>query len=259
MSSIYVVEDSAGTRQFIATALGKAGHEVTEILPTCLFSVLEVLHKGLPDLLIVDLLMPNCPGQTLIRAVREDQHLKACRILLLTSHGDERLAQFLQAMGNIHYLAKPVAPQALADCVEGLLSNAQEPDPGWTLACEGVVAVVDDSQLSRTYHATCLRKSGFRPVPIEPTGLLDTVQAIEEARPDLLVLDFLMPGFTGDALIRALRSREALRELPVLVVTAHQGKEIQSLLTNLGEVEVLFKPLHPDTLIEGVRKGLHLD
>jgi len=253
MARILVIDDNPGARLFAAAALGRAGHTVTELEPTCLYKALEALHLETPDLLIADLVMPGCPGQTLIRACREDGHLKNLRILLLTANGSPAIATFLQTMGNVHYLAKPVSPIALTDCVERLLGQEPETDPGWALACNGVVAVVDDSQLSRAYHAACLRKSGFRPVAIEPLGLLETVLEIEKAQPQLLLVDFLMPEFNGDALIRALRGRGSLRDVPVLVVTAHKSDEFAQLALRLDGVEILFKPVGPEELVGRVR------
>ncbi|BDU76752.1 response regulator [Mesoterricola sediminis] len=256
MARIAVVDDSPGTRAFILAALAKGGHEARELEPTCLFEVFKALHEDPPDLLITDLVMPDCPGHTLIRLCREDAHLRDVRILLLTAHGDAALGLFLQQMGGTHYLAKPVSPTMLAECVDQVLAPGTEPDPGWSLACRGTIAVVDDSHLSRAFHAAVLRKAGFRPVPIEPGGLLETVVAIEAEQPDLLVVDYLMTEFNGDALIRAIRAREALQGVPVLVVTAHRADEIQTLLVPLGGVEVLFKPVRPDDLVEAVRSGL---
>ena len=253
MATIVVVDDNAGARHFLAAALKQGGHTVRVVEPTCLFAILEVLHPNPPDLLVMDLVMPGCPGQTLIRVCREDLHLKQLRILLITAHGDDNLARFIQHMGNIHYLAKPVSPAVLLECVELLLNQDQETDPGWAMACNGVVAIVDDSRMSRAFHTACLRKAGYRGAPVEPTELLATAQAIEATEPDLLLVDFLMPNFRGDALIRAIRGREALRDVPVLVVTAHREEEVMTLLTPLGGVEIAFKPIAPQELVERVR------
>ena len=252
MASISLIDDSEGARLFMAAALRQAGHEVQEIRPDCLYKVLQALHQEPPDLLVTDLLMPDCPGQTVIRACREDPHLKHLRILLLTAHGDKHLARFIQSMGNVHYLAKPVSPATLQRCADQLLGDQLETDLGWAMVCHGVVAVVDDSQMSRTFHAACLRKQGFRSVQIAPTELLATVLAIEEC-PDLLLVDFLMPRFRGDALIRAIRGREALRTVPVLVITAHHGDEVIDSLLPLGDVHVAFKPISPEDLMTHVR------
>ena len=253
MATIAVIDDNAGARLFLAAALGNAGHEVQVLEPTCLYAVLKALHEAPPDLLVLDLVMPGCPGQTIIRACREDMHLRQLRILLLTAHGDRQLAQFIQSMGNIHYLAKPVSPATLQQCVDLLLDQTTETDLGWSMACNGVVAVVDDSQMSRTFHSACLRKGGFRCVQVEPTELLATVLAIEAIHPDLLVVDFLMPSFRGDALIRAIRGRESLSSVPVLVITASRSDDVINQLLPIGDVRVAFKPISPDDLVTHVK------
>lgn len=256
MAAIVVVDDNAGARLFARSSFKGSGHTVTELEPTCLFTVLQALHADPPDLLVSDLVMPTCPGQTLIRACREDVHLKDLKILLLTAHGDVRLAHFLQEMGNTHYLTKPVAPAELRACAELFLTGKLDIDPGWELACDGVVAVVDDSRLSRAFHAACLRRHGFRPLEIEPRSLVDTVSALEQAAPQLLLLDFLMPQFRGDALVRALQGSASLRDLPVILVTAHRGDEIEALPGLMPLVEVLHKPTLPETLVRRVRARL---
>ena len=142
---------------------------------------------------------------SLIRACREDVHLKELKILLLTANGVRRLARFLQSMGNIHYLSKPVAPQEFSECIDCFLQGNLELDPGWSLDCQGIVAVVDDSQLSRIFQMKCLRRGGFKPLEIIPDTLTNVLKTLEQGEPDALLLDFMMPSFRGDALIRALR------------------------------------------------------
>ena len=258
MARVMVVDDDPISRRFVVGCLEPQGHELQELEPTCLFSVLSALHEAPPDLLITDLVMPSCPGQTLIRVCREDPHLKQLKVLLLTGHGDIALAHFLQSMGSTHYLTKPVAPPELADCVMQFLKGELVVDLGWSLACRGVVAVVDDSQLSRVYHSVCLRKSGFRPVPIEPTDLLGTFKALKEAQPQLILLDYLMPNFHGDALIRAIRAEasEPLRSIPILMVTAHSSHDLNLLIKAHPYVEVLPKPMYPTHLIARVESLL---
>ena len=256
MPSIMVVDDNPGARQFLAASLKPLGLEVRVVEPTCLFEVFEALHAQPPDLLVTDLVMPGCPGQTLVRLCREDPHLRHVKIIVLTAHGSEELGRYLQAMGNVHYLAKPISPAILAGCAERFLEGTLNPDPGWSLACKGVVAVLDDSRLSRAFHGSVLRKHGFRPVEIEPTDLVGTRKALEQAAPDLILLDFLMPNFNGDALLRVIQATEELRQVPVIMVTAHQNPDDEMRLGMMHGVEVLMKPVSADDLIARVRAVL---
>jgi CheY-like chemotaxis protein len=124
-------------------------------------------------------------------------------------------------------------------------------DLGWSLDCQGVVAVVDDSQLSRHFHMNCLRRNGFKSLEILPESLTAVMKALEQAAPDAMLLDFLMPGFRGDALIRALRASpiDSLRELPILLVTAHHRQDESGSEPQVEGVDVLFKPILPEALV----------
>ena len=258
MSSILVLDPDAEARQRTASALWQADHEVRELEPTCLFEVLQALHQACPDLLIMEAGMFGCPASPLIQACRADAHLKQMRILLLSAKAGLDLARFLHDVGNAHYLAKPVSAAELAECVQCLLQSTGEPGAAWMPLSHGTVAVVDDSPLSRAFHANCLRRSGFLPVQIPPADLLSTVLALEEVRPRLVVVDFLMPQFRGDVLIRALRGRQPLKEVPVLVVTAHRAGELATLLRPIGGVEILFKPVSDQDLAQRARSILGL-
>jgi len=114
----------------------------------------------------------------------------------------------------------------------------------------------DDSQLSRRYHATCLRRHGFKPVEIIPGDLSDALKALKAAAPDALLVDFLMPGFRGDALIRALRGSDspALQKLPILLVTAHTPDDAIAPSLQGLRVELLQKPIDNELIIYKVRK-----
>jgi DNA-binding response OmpR family regulator len=258
MARIAVVDDNPSARLSAVACLRQGGHEVLEPEPTSLYEVLGALRSAPPDLLVTELRMPGCPGLTLIRACREDARLKQLKILLLTAHGDRRLARFLQYQGNIHYLAKPIAPPQFSECVEAFLQGDLEVDLGWSLDCQGVVAVVDDSQLSRFFHMKCLRRNGFKPLEIIPENLTSVIKALELAKPDALLLDFLMPNFRGDALIRALRASNVtlLRELPILMVTAHRSDDPTGLGSQAEHVDVLFKPFHAEELVAKVQELL---
>lgn len=123
MARIAIVDDSRLARTFAANALRGHRHEVREIEPTSLFNVMEALKAYQPDLVIVDYLMPLCPGLSLIRACTEDEHFKKIRIVVLTAHHEEEAISLLINMGVGLCLHKPVAPAVLVDAVEQVLAG----------------------------------------------------------------------------------------------------------------------------------------
>ena len=122
MALIAIVDDSRLARTFAATCLRKSGHEIVEIDPISIFEVLKILRENPPQLLLMDYLMPGCPGNSLVRACREDQSLKEIPILVITAHRDEEVRERLERMGLLGFLHKPFEPQTLQSEVERLLT-----------------------------------------------------------------------------------------------------------------------------------------
>jgi len=124
MAKIAIVDDSRLARTFTATVLRKLAHEVEEIDPTSIFDVLKTLKDTLPDLLIMDFLMPQCPGTSLARVIHEEADLQNMRTLVITAHHDEEVARRLKAMGVAAVLYKPVDPKELGAKVTEILSGS---------------------------------------------------------------------------------------------------------------------------------------
>jgi two-component system chemotaxis response regulator CheY len=123
MARIAIVDDSRLARMFAAAALRAKGHEIVEVEPTSLFEVLRVLRESPVDLAIVDFLMPNCPGESLVRACREDSALEAMPLLVVSAHRDETTLMRLQVLGISGFLLKPAEPAALAEKVAEILAS----------------------------------------------------------------------------------------------------------------------------------------
>lgn len=123
MAKVAIVDDSRLARTFAASALRGLGHEVKEIEPASLFSVLQTLKAYQPDLLVADYLMPLCPGLSLVRACSEDEALQKVRILVLTAHHDEEALKLLDKLGVHRCLHKPVTPDLLGKVVNQTLAQ----------------------------------------------------------------------------------------------------------------------------------------
>ena len=129
MARIAIVDDSRLARTFTAACLRKQGHEVEEVEPTSIFDVLKAVKESLPDLMIMDFLMPNCPGTSLARVCHEDAQLRYMRVLVLTAHRDEDVTNRLLNMGVAEVMFKPFEPQTLLDTVAAVLSRPAQAEP----------------------------------------------------------------------------------------------------------------------------------
>ena len=88
--------------------------------------------------------------------------------------------------------------------------------------------------------------------PVDGADALDRVHA---ARPDVILLDLMMPGMNGRQFLQALRDDKAYSEVPVLIMTAVHGLEIN--LAAIGASEVVEKPFDLDDLLNKVALAVY--
>lgn len=80
------------------------------------------------------------------------------------------------------------------------------------------------------------------------------LEAVDGYGPDLIMLDYRMPGMNGAEVLQALRERAASRHIPVVFMTASLMPKHVERLRELGALDVLAKPFDPLSLAEQVKK-----
>lgn len=115
------------------------------------------------------------------------------------------------------------------------------------------VLLVDDEPDIRTIAELSLATIGG--LEVEPaTDGHDAVRRVGASRPDLVLLDVMMPGLDGPATFAALRAVPGCADLPIVFMTAKaQKREVRALL-ELGAIGVVTKPFDPMTLADDVRR-----
>jgi two-component system OmpR family response regulator len=118
-----------------------------------------------------------------------------------------------------------------------------------------ILIVDDEPAITRVFQAF-LQDTGRYEVLTEndPTKVLAVV---EKFRPDLVVIDVIMPGLDGSGVVAQLKSQPALRDLPIIFVTAVVSKEH---VTSRGRVIVgypfLAKPVEANELVDCIDREL---
>ncbi|MBI5240197.1 MAG: Flp pilus assembly complex ATPase component TadA [Elusimicrobia bacterium] len=108
------------------------------------------------------------------------------------------------------------------------------------------VLIVDDCPDNRGLARDTLKADGY--ALAEAAGGDAALKSIQAGRPDLVLLDLMMPGLDGFAVIKRLRADPATARLPVIVLTAMSEAESQALSLELGADDYLAKPFHPRVL-----------
>ena len=118
----------------------------------------------------------------------------------------------------------------------------------------GRILVVDDEKMVRDTLGQVLADEGYVvDLAVDGSDALDRVQA---APPDAILLDLMMPGMNGRQFLQALRENPAYAQVPVLIMTAVHGLEIN--LASIGASEVVEKPFkNVDELLNKVALAVY--
>jgi two-component system phosphate regulon response regulator PhoB len=124
MARILLIEDEADLQQVLGYNLRQAGHEV---VTTGLGQEgLRLAREGLPDLVLLDLMLPDLSGTEVCKALKRDPATRGIRVIMLTARGEEidRIVGF--ELGADDYVVKPFSVRELLLRVQAVLRR-QEP------------------------------------------------------------------------------------------------------------------------------------
>jgi len=125
---------------------------------------------------------------------------------------------------------------------------------------EKCVLIVDDEMDMRLYLSTLLESNGYRPVARRNGA--DGLTSVQENRPDLILLDIMMPGDGGVVLYSRLKSDPDLAGIPVVMLSAVSEASFRHFLTMLNARRTtpipepqayLEKPVEHEHLLQVVR------
>jgi twitching motility two-component system response regulator PilH len=125
------------------------------------------------------------------------------------------------------------------------------------------VIVVDDDPDVILFNTTVVEESGYTPL-VAKNGE-EALKIIKKERPDLILLDILMPRQSGIRLYRELKTDESLKHIPVVVLSGIAQKTFlrsQKALTEFGDAKVpepevyLEKPVEPEELAKTIKEIL---
>jgi CheY-like chemotaxis protein len=116
------------------------------------------------------------------------------------------------------------------------------------------VLIAEDNAVNRELLRELLEIRGY--TVVEACNGEEALQMIEQARPDILLLDLGMPVLDGTAVVRRIRENPRLATLPVLAVTAYAMQGDQEKILSSGFDGYLSKPINSSLLIQELERLL---
>ncbi|MFC2059232.1 PAS domain S-box protein [Chloroflexota bacterium] len=221
--TVLVVDDEAHVRRFIRHELTSRGYNVIEASGGK--EAIDLARKYHPDLITLDIIMPDIDGLDVTAVLKSDPAVADIPVLIF-SVVEEREKGF-QLRAN-DYVTKPVNRDLLMSKIAQLISGGRKK----------ILVTDDDEQLVKAIKFE-LDKRGFS-VSVAYNGE-EALQVMETNRPDLIVLDLLMPVLDGYEVIRLLKSKVDTADIPIVVLTGVEidGGRVKAL--SLGATEYVTK------------------
>ena len=201
--SVLVIDDDADTRQVLKRFLNRKGFSVE-----CASNGEEGLRlaKELhPMAIILDVMMPGMDGWAVLSTLKSKPDLSDIPVVMLTIVDDKNLGYTL---GASDYMIKPVDRERLTE----ILAKFRD------ISSPRSALVVDDEEADRKMLTQILERERWSVIQAE-----DGVVALEQVakhRPDLILLDLMMPRMNGYQFVTELHKHDDWRSIPIIVVTA---------------------------------------
>jgi signal transduction histidine kinase/CheY-like chemotaxis protein len=203
-SWVLVIDDDPAPRELLQRYLTQEGFSVRTAAGGAEGLILaRTLH---PAAITLDVMMPEMDGWSVLKALKEDPELRSIPVIMLTLVDDPE-AGF--ALGAAEYTSKPVDRHRLSATIR----KYAQPGP------ESLVLLVEDDPATRAMMRNVLEKEGCR--VCEAVNGRAGLRCMEAERPDVILLDLMMPEMDGFEFADQVRRHPEWRNVPIIVVTAH--------------------------------------
>jgi signal transduction histidine kinase/DNA-binding response OmpR family regulator len=202
-ATILVIDDDRTVRDLMVRMLNREGFRVVTAWGGR--EGLRLAKELKPSLITLDVIMPELDGWSTLNQIKADPELADIPVILITMIDDRQKAFTL---GAADYMVKPIDRERLTHIINRFVC---EHPP-----CK--VLVVDDDPAVRDMLRRTFTKEGWEVVEAE-NGRIG-LERLATTKPELIVLDLMMPEVDGFQFLEEVRASDATKHLPVIVLTA---------------------------------------
>ncbi|HEY5963425.1 MAG TPA: response regulator [Xanthobacteraceae bacterium] len=202
--TVLVVDDDPAVHDVLTPTLTKNGYRVIHARDGA--EALATLRKSPPDVMTLDVMMPNVDGWSVLAEMKSDPALAHIPVIMLTIVDDRNLGW---SLGASEYMTKPIDRERLVALVHRFTNRS----------ADAVVLIVDDDPEVRNVVSATLRNAGLK-----AAEAVNGRAAIEwlagNPPPNLVLLDLMMPEMDGFQFLEHLQAHPDKLKMPVVVLTA---------------------------------------
>jgi signal transduction histidine kinase/CheY-like chemotaxis protein len=235
---ILVVDRDPEAAALIETYLTKQGYSVAKAFSAD--EALRLARELTPRAITLDVMLEDGDGFDLLQQLKDSAETADIPVLVLSIVCDEGRSCRL---GASEYLEKPIDKRRLIGIVNSIVGTVASP----------VVLVVDDDRDIVDVLRRTLLSSGYSVICAYDGA--EAMAAIARTRPHLILLDLKMPVMDGYQVIERVKTAEDTKDIPIVVMTAHQIDRARTDILGLAETRV-DKPFSVEDLVTRIETFL---
>ena len=224
MIKILIIDDDRMNCELIQSIFTRHGYQV--LSSTSGIEGLALFRQQAPRVTILDLRMPEMDGLTVLKEIRAyDPHAP---VIILGGGATEDQENQARGLRVTDFIRKGLSLDVLVECVNRVVQLPAKSVPAQPVVGSAAVAdtgetilVVDDEPLVRDLLVQFLSLRGYRALGVKDG--FEALSMVDQASPDLILLDLLMPGMDGVEVLRQLRQREYTGG--VIIITGSHDEE----------------------------------
>ncbi|MDR2577388.1 MAG: response regulator [Chitinispirillales bacterium] len=215
----------------------------------------EILERIMPDLILLDIVMPGMSGYEAIKKLKADSRYAGIPVIFLTSKSDRESTKKGFSLGAADYVPKPFSDPDLIERIERQINpNTRGEVQLEEEAKRKTIIYVDDVNLSLVSVRSRL-KVRYEVYPAISVAKL--FEILEKVTPDLILLDVNMPHVNGYEAIKQLKSHENYKSIPVIFLTSKTDQRSIDKGFSLGAADYVAKPFADSDLIERIERQIN--
>jgi CheY-like chemotaxis protein/anti-sigma regulatory factor (Ser/Thr protein kinase) len=224
---ILIVEDDPASAELLARQVERAGFRTQNARNGA--DALNMARDLKPVAITLDIMLPDIDGWEILTRLKRDEATGDIPVIVVSVVDDPGLGT---ALGALDYFVKPVEAGALVSRLNSF--NFKRKSNGRQTR----VLVVDDEAANREWLKNVLEPAGV--LVTLATGGREAIKLAKAGKPDLIMLDLLMPGVNGFDVVEALSGSKATKGIPIIVLTAKNLTEEDITQLN-GHVSTILK------------------
>jgi two-component system, sensor histidine kinase and response regulator len=254
VSRILIIDDNAMNLDIAKDLLQHAGFKTLEAEDA--ETGIRLMKETKPDLVLLDLLMPRVDGFEAMRTIQADPEIQDIPVVAFTALASQEDQTKALKSGCRGIIVKPIDASIFIPTIQSYLNGQPASLPTFqsealefksvktimrsTISKSHTILIVDDNPMNLDILKEAVLVLDQVPITVESGE--QALRLIQEHKPDLILLDIMMPGMHGYAVMDALKASPETADIPIIIISAldHTEDRVKGLLQ--GGCDYISKP-----------------